>query len=142
MLALLLSACVELAPRSTAGLYAPQPVALQIRGSRAQALESRLLDFTGNEVYAAASAAISRLDYQIDEINPEGGLIAASRHYPCAGAYRLELTLAVYVTAVDTFPTTRIDIQVDLQDIECDQNTALQRVQLLLLEIEQSLPGS
>lgn len=142
LLALFLSACVELAPQSAAGLYAPKPVAQQIRGSRAQALESRLLDFTGDEVYAAASAAISSLDYQIDEINKKQGFIAASRHYPCAGSYRLALTLALYVTAVDTFPTTKITIQMDLQDIECVQNTALQQVQLLLLEIEQSLSES
>ena len=111
----------------------------EIRGSKAQAMESQIVDFTRDQVFSATEAAIVKLDYQIDESSKEKGMIAASRHYSCQSSYRLATTLAIYVTAIDTFPTTRFTVVLDLQDTECNQLTELYQARQLAREIEQLL---
>ena len=138
LLTFFLAACVKLAPQSAVGLYGSKP-AQQIRGSQAQALESRIVDFSQNQVFAAARAAIQKEGYQLDEFDDQQAMIAASNHHQCAGSYQLATTLAVYITAVDTFPTTQFVVQVDLQDAGCDQSSEVQLAQQLTLEIERLL---
>ena len=102
-------------------------------------MESQIVDFTRNQVFSATEAAIVKLDYQIDESSKEKGMIVASRHHPCEGSYQLATTLAVYVTAIDTFPTTRFTVVVDLQDIKCDQFTERHQAEQLTRKIGQLL---
>ena len=139
ILLLFLSGCVDFAPQSSAGLYGPRPVQQEIRGSKAQAMESQIVDFTRDQVLAAAETAIQKLDYQIDESSKKKGMIAASKHYSCQSSYRLATTLAAYVTAIDTFPTTRFTIVVDWQDTECHQLTERHQARQLAREIQQLL---
>ena len=142
LLAFALSACVNLAPQSAAGLYNLKPGTQTVRGSLAHVEQNQLVDFTGKQVVQAVRQALGASDYQIDDYSKKTGLFAASTYHHCGGRYRLATTLAVYVTPIDTYPTTRIIVRADLLDGACETYDLQMQVSQITDQIRMKLEGS
>lgn len=112
-----LSGCAS-APPSAAGLYGPKLIKQQLKISSAQYTDTRVVNFTRQEVFEAANTALLRIGYQTDYQSPNQDMIAGSGEYPGCGS-RPRVTMAIYMEQLDTKPTTRFDILLDRYSLAC-----------------------
>ncbi|MEM7562697.1 MAG: hypothetical protein AAF353_06560 [Pseudomonadota bacterium] len=138
----MLGGCISIRPQSAADLYQPNPGAQSIRGSIAHAENNQLVDFTGKQVLNAVRATLAEFDYQIDFDSGKSGLVASSSYHHCGGSYRLATALAIYVTPVDTYPTTRIIVRADLLDGACQHYDLQMRITRIIETIQMKLQAS
>ncbi len=116
--ALLLVSCTTFSPSqppSAAGLYGPEPVKQEIPGSNAQAIVSRTVNYTHEEVLEAARTAMMRIGYNVQETDPGKGKIAGSK-------FNCTATAAIYVRQINPEPTSTFTIVLDVYDWMCSAN--------------------
>jgi len=133
-----LAGCIT-APPTSVGVYSTEPVAQTVRGSNAQAVLTRVLDFSKDEVYEAASKAMLRLGYNAEDKNPQLGRITGNGLFQCGGGLTPPVTMALYARQISPKPETQLTIVLDRHDFQCwagGENTAANQ---LLMEIQKVL---
>jgi hypothetical protein len=111
-----LSACAAPRPVPSVGLYGDTAGQQDVKGSREQAMATRTMPYTADEVMDAAETALFRKGFNVEEKNAKKGRITASGMYqhicgsgPCMHSY----TVAVYVKQTSPKPTTQLTVLTD-----------------------------
>ncbi len=140
-MAFLLSGCGSSVGPSAVGMYGPKPVKQKISGSNEQAIKSRILEFSSEDMYEATKTAMLRLGYQMDVRDEKNQMIAASGPYNCgAPAGPTYITIAVYIKQQNMKPETKITVIVDRQTWICwDGGSPDRAANALLSEIQKVL---
>lgn len=136
--ALLLAGCSS-APPTSRGLYGNEPVPAKVRGSNAQAMLTRVLDFSRDEVYEATSKAMLRLGYNAEDKNPSLGRITANGFFQCGGGLMPPITMAVYMKQISSQPETQVTVLLDRHDFQCWGAGETRAADELLVEIQKVL---
>lgn len=134
----LLTGCSS-APPTSRGLYGNEPVPTKVRGSNAQALLTRVLDFSKDEVFEAASKAMLRLGYNAEDKNPSLGRITANGFFQCGGGLMPPITMAVYLKQISAQPETQVTVLLDRHDFQCWGVGETRAADELLTEIQKVL---
>lgn len=136
--ALPLAGCTS-APPTSRGLYADEPVRSKVRGSNGQAMLTRAMDFSKDEVYEATAKAMLRLGYNAEDKNPTLGRITANGIFQCGAGLMPPITLAAYIKQVSSQPETQVTLLVDRHDIQCWGGGETRAADALMVEIQKVL---
>jgi hypothetical protein len=111
-----LNACSTTGPVSSIGLYGDIAGKQDVKGSRDQAVVTRSMPFTADEVMDATETALFRKGFNVEEKDAKKGRITASGMYqhictagPCIHSY----TIAVYVKQTSPEPSTQLTLLAD-----------------------------
>lgn len=127
------------APPTSRGLYAKEPVPVKVRGSNAQALLTRVLDFSKDEVLEATAKAMLRLGYNAEDKDPALGRITANGIFQCGGGLMPPITMAVYAKQISDQPETQVTVLLDRHDYQCWGVGETRAANELLAEIQKVL---
>jgi hypothetical protein len=103
-------------PASTASLYPDRPGPSVIQGSRKQAIGSRNVPATFDELFDAAHKVAFQRGLDIDHEDRRNGKFSGKGYWQAicgAGPCKMQVTFAAYIGEIDPKPTSRLTLVLD-----------------------------
>jgi len=119
-------ASVGTPPQSTANLYPEKPRESSIPGSGAQAIVSRTMPVTFDELFDATTKAAFHRGLDVDYKNMKEGKLSGKGVWqiviPNWGPKQFPIVFAAYIEEIDQKPTTKLTIVMDYFDRSAQLN--------------------
>jgi hypothetical protein len=103
-------------PQSTANLYPQEPRQCSIPGSTGQAITSRTMPATFDELFDATIKIAFRRGLEVDYKDIKKGKLSGKgywQHISGSGPVQLTVVFAAYIEEIDRRPTTKLTIVMD-----------------------------